>query len=116
MRLRLAGDEEVWELSDWREWQPGLWLAGTATQSSSEEGGVMNTYHACSVTLQDAPLSLLPAMESGGASSSGSSGGSRSSSGSRFTPPQAPLMPDDSSFLPGVPEEVPAWYTISGHR
>ncbi|EFN58196.1 hypothetical protein CHLNCDRAFT_142045 [Chlorella variabilis] len=115
MRLRLAGDEEVWELSDWREWQPGLWLAGTATQSSSEEGGVMNTYHACSVTLQDAPLSLLPAMESGGASSSGSSGGSRSSSGSRFTPPQAPLMPDDSSFLPGVPEEVPAWYTISGH-
>lgn len=105
MRLQLAGDEELWQLSDYREWQPGLWAAGTAVQSSSSKGGVVNTYHASSVQVRHS--------NGAAARSSGNDGSSR---GSRFAPPPAPLLPADASFAPGAADEVPAWHTVSGHR
>ena len=100
MRLQLAGDAELWAFSDCRQWQPGMWLAGVAVQTTSgDSSGMRNEYRVQSVQLRQA------------ASTPGSS-----SSSSRFAQPPAPLLPPDTAFLPGEPEQVPAWHTTSGHR
>ena len=96
LRLCLAGEHDLWAFSDWHQWQPGLWLAGAAVQNTSGSSGVVNEYSADG-------LQLRPA-----------AGGSASAS--RYAQPSTPLMPDDAAFVPGVPEEVPAWHTSSGHR
>ncbi|PRW56405.1 hypothetical protein C2E21_4538 [Chlorella sorokiniana] len=110
LRLCLAGEHEVWRFSDWHQWQPGLWLAGGAVQSTTGEGGVVNDYSLAAVQVSS--------VGSSGAAGSGSTdggSGTNSSSSRRFVQPPAPLLPPCSSFVPGLPEEVPAWHTSSGH-
>ena len=102
LRLCLAGEHELWSFADWREWQPGLWLAGAAVQTSSGDSPVVNEYAAGSVQLRAA----------GGDGARGSSAGAPS----RFAQPPMPLMPQDAAFVPGLPADVPAWHTVSGHR
>lgn len=124
VRLCLAGEHEVWTFSDWHQWQPGLWLAGGAVQSTTGEGGVVNDYALAAVQVRSAAASTAgSSADGGGYGGSGdndSSGSSNSSSsvtgGRRFAQPPAPLLPPGSSFVPGLPEEVPAWHTTSGHR
>lgn len=100
-QVHLAGERELWRFTAWRECPglPGLWLAASAVQSSSGEGSPRNEYRVRS-------LEARPA-----ARASGEAGG-----GSRFAPPPTPLLPADSTFLPGEEEAVPAWHTVSGHR
>lgn len=95
LRLCLAGEHELWSFSDWQQWQPGLWLAGAAVQSTGGDSPIVNEYASSAVQ-------VLPA-GSGGAAS-------------RCAQPATPLMPPDAEFLPGLPAEVPTWYTASGHR
>ena len=103
LRLLLAGEHELWRFSDWREWQPGLWLAAAAVQTSSCEGSPANTY-------QLGSLAVHPSL----GSSSMPAGAAAAAAG--FAPPPTPLLPADAEFVRGAPEAVPAWHTVSGHR
>ena len=118
MHVQLAGDEELWEMSDWRQWGPGLWLAAHAVQSTPGEGSVVNTYQV--VRLQQGPGAAAEACSSssdpsadGGSASDGSS--VSRGAGGPFAPPPSPMLPADAAFLPDVPADVPALFTASGH-
>ena len=116
LRLCLAGEHEVWRFSDWHQWQPGLWLAGGAVQSTTGEGGVVNDYSLTAVEVCSAASHGDAGSSSPNGSSSSSGGGSGNGGGRRFVQPPAPLVPPGTSFVPGLPEEVSAWHTTSGHR
>ncbi|KAL4443501.1 hypothetical protein ABPG75_011238 [Micractinium tetrahymenae] len=106
-QLHLAGERELWRFSDWRQCPglPGLWLAASAVQSSSGEGSPRNEYR----------LRLLESRPAARAAGAAAAPAGRGGTGGRFAPPPTPLLPADSSFLPGQAEGVPAWHTVSGH-
>lgn len=108
MELLLSGDVERWHFEDWMSWDAS---PSPSSRPASIDYPAFFLHDSLSGGRQELRVDRVAVRHLDLAASAAASAEVLA----RYSMPPEPLMPADATFVPGVPSNVPAWFSQSGH-